>query len=127
MHPIVLVGIGGFIGAVLRYLMSGFVQNLSQSVAFPHGTLAVNLTGCFLMGIFSHLVESQAGMTAEMRLFLMVGLLGSFTTYSTFSNETLNLLQDHGLSLALINMGTHIILGLSAVLLGRFAIMTLWR
>ncbi len=127
MHPIVLVGIGGFIGAVLRYLMSGFVQNLTQSVTFPHGTLAVNLTGCFLMGIFSHLVESQAGMTAEMRLFLMVGLLGSFTTYSTFSNETLNLLQDHGLSLALINMGTHIILGLSAVLLGRFAIMSLWR
>jgi fluoride exporter len=127
MHPIVLVGIGGFIGAVLRYLMSGFVQNLTQSVSFPHGTLAVNLTGCFLMGIFSHLVESQAGMTAEMRLFLMVGLLGSFTTYSTFSNETLNLLQDHGLSLALINMGTHIIFGLSAVLLGRFAIMFLWR
>ncbi len=127
MHPIVLVGIGGFIGAVLRYLMSGFVQNLTQSVTFPHGTLAVNLTGCFLMGIFSHLVESQAGMTAEMRLFLMVGLLGSFTTYSTFSSETLNLLQDHGLSLALINMGTHIILGLSAVLLGRFAIMSLWR
>lgn len=127
MHPIVLVGIGGFIGAVLRYIMSGFVQNLTQSVTFPHGTLAVNLTGCFLMGMFSHLVESQAGMTAEMRLFLMVGLLGSFTTYSTFSHETLNLLQDHGLSLALINMGTHIILGLSAVLLGRFAIISLWR
>jgi fluoride exporter len=127
MHPIVLVGIGGFIGAVLRYLMSGFVQHVTQSVSFPHGTLAVNLTGCFLMGIFSHLVESQAGMTSEMRLFLMVGLLGSFTTYSTFSHETLNLLQDHGLSLALINMGTHIILGLSAVLLGRFAIISLWR
>lgn len=127
MHPIVLVGIGGFTGAVLRYLMSGLVQNLTQSVTFPHGTLAVNITGCFLMGIFSHLVESQAGLTAEMRLFLMVGLLGSFTTYSTFSHETLNLLQDHGMSLALINMGTHIVLGLSAVLLGRFTIIAIWR
>ena len=127
MHPIVLVGVGGFIGAVLRYLMSGIVQNLTQSVTFPHGTLAVNITGCFLMGIFSHLIEFQAGMTSEMRLFLMVGLLGSFTTYSTFSHETLNLLQDHGLSLALINIGTHIILGLSAVLLGRFAIISIWR
>lgn len=127
MHPIVLVGVGGFIGAVLRYLMSGLVQNLTQSVTFPYGTLAVNITGCFLMGIFSHLIESQAGMTAEMRLFLMVGLLGSFTTYSTFSHETLNLLQDHGLSLVLINIGTHIILGLSAVLLGRFAIIFIWR
>lgn len=127
MHPIVLVGVGGFIGAVLRYLMSGLVQNLTRSVAFPHGTLAVNITGCFMMGVFSHLLESQAGLTAEMRLLLMVGLLGSFTTYSTFSHETLNLLQDHGLSLALINIGTHIILGLSAVLLGRFTIIAIWR
>ena len=127
MHPIVLVGVGGFIGAVLRYLISGLVQNLTQSVIFPYGTLAVNITGCFLMGIFSHLVESQAGLTAETRLFLMVGLLGSFTTYSTFSHESLNLLQDHGLSLALANMSAHIILGLSAVLLGRFAIISLWR
>ena len=127
MHPIVLVGIGGFIGAVLRYLMSGIVQNMTQSVTFPYGTIAVNMIGCFLMGLFSHLIESQAGMTAEMRLFLLVGLLGSFTTYSTFSHETLNLLQDHGLSLALLNIGTHIVLGISAVLLGRFAIITLWR
>ena len=127
MHPIVLVGVGGFIGAVLRYLVSGYVHNMTQSVTFPHGTLAVNMAGCFLMGIFSHLVESQTGMTVEMRLFLMVGLVGSFTTYSTFSNETLNLIQNHGMSLALINMGTHIILGLSAVLLGRFAVIAIWR
>lgn len=127
MHPIVLVGAGGLIGAVLRYLISGLVQNLTQSVTFPHGTFVVNITGCFLMGIFSHLVESQVGLTSEMRLFLMVGLLGSFTTYSTFSHETLNLLQDQGMSLALINIGTHIILGLSAVVLGRFAIISLWR
>jgi len=127
MHPIVLVGIGGFIGAVLRYVMSGIVQNMTQSVTFPHGTMAVNILGCFLMGIFSHLIESQAGMTAEMRLFLLVGLLGSFTTYSTFSHETLNLLHDHGLSLALLNIGTHIIIGISAVLLGRFAMISVWR
>ena len=87
MHPIVLVGVGGFIGAVLRYLMSGLVQNKTQSVAFPHGTFVVNITGCFLMGVFSHLFESQAGMTAEMRLFRMVGLIGSFTTYSTFIRQ----------------------------------------
>jgi CrcB protein len=79
------------------------------------------------MGAFSHLLESQAGLTTEMRLFLMVGLLGSFTTYSTFSQETLNILQNHGLSLALINIGTHIMLGISAVLLGRFSIVFIWR
>ena len=127
MHQIILVGVGGFFGAVLRYLISGYVQNLTQSVAFPYGTLAVNISGCFLIGIFAHLVESQGGMTAEMRLLLMVGLLGSFTTYSTFSNETMNLFQDQRLFLALINIVTHIILGLSAVLLGRFTIITIWR
>ncbi|MBW2568878.1 MAG: CrcB family protein, partial [Deltaproteobacteria bacterium] len=84
-------------------------------------------TGCFLIGIISHLLESQAGMTAEMRLLLMVGLLGSFTTYSTFSYETMNLLQDQRFFLVLINIGTHIFLGLLAVLTGRFTIITIWR
>ncbi len=127
MHKIMLVGLGGFIGAVLRYLISGFVQNLPQSVAFPHGTLAVNIIGCFLIGVFSPLFESQAGLTSEMRLLLIVGILGSFTTYSTFSNDTINLLQDQRLFLAMVNVAIHVILGLSAVLIGRFAIITLWR
>jgi len=127
MHKVILVGLGGFIGAILRYLISGYVQYLTQSVAFPHGTLAVNITGCFLIGIFSHLVDSQAGMTAEMRLLLMVGILGSFTTYSTFSNETINLLRDQRLFLAFLNVATHIILGLSAVIIGRFTVIMIWR
>jgi CrcB protein len=127
MSKILLIGAGGFVGAVLRYLVSGFVQNLTQSIAFPHGTLAVNIFGCLFMGMLSHLVESQAGISTEMRVLLMVGLLGSFTTYSTFSNETLNLLQDQRFSLALINIVTHILLGLLAVMLGRFTVMTLWR
>jgi fluoride exporter len=127
MHKILLVGLGGLIGAVLRYLISGLVQGLTQSVAFPYGTLAVNVAGCFLIGIFSHLVESQAGIAAEMRLLLMVGLLGSFTTYSTFGSETINLLQDQRSLLALLNVASHVILGLSAVLLGRFTIIAIWR
>jgi len=127
MHNFILVGVGGFIGAILRYLLSGYVQGWTQSVAFPHGTLVVNITGCFLIGILSYLVETQAGMTPEMRLFLMVGILGSFTTYSTFSAETMNLLMDQRFFLGLINIGTHLLLGLSAVLLGRFAIISLWR
>jgi len=127
MNKIILVGVGGFIGAALRYLIGGYVQNLTQSIAFPYGTLVVNITGCFLIGILSQLVEFHAGLTAEMRLLLMVGLLGSFTTYSTFSNETINLLQDQRIFLALTNIGTHIILGLSAVLIGRFTIITIWR
>jgi CrcB protein len=127
MHKIFLIGIGGFLGAVLRYLISGYVQGLSQSVHFPHGTLFVNILGCFLIGILSYLVESQGGITAEMRLLLMVGLLGAFTTYSTFSHETINLLKDQRVIHALLNIGIHILLGLSAVLFGRFMIIKLWR
>lgn len=127
MRNLLFVGLGGFVGALLRYLLSGYIQNLSQRVDFPYGTLVVNVTGCFLIGIFSQLVNLQWDISAEVRLLIMVGLLGSFTTYSTFGNETLTLLQDQRLFLALINIGTHLFFGLLAVLLGQFAITTLWR
>jgi len=127
MSNILIVGIGGFTGAILRYLISGYIQNLTQKAAFPFGTLAVNITGCFLIGIFSQLVESQAGLSSELRTFLIIGLLGAYTTYSTFSNETMNLLQNQQFFLALVNVGTHLFLGLLAVLIGRFTIIALWR
>ena len=127
MRNLFFVGIGGFIGALLRYLVSGYVQNLSQRVDFPYGTLVVNVVGCFVLGILSQMVEMQWDITAELRLLLMVGMLGSFTTYSTFSNETVTLIQDQRIFLAMMNIGTHLFLGLLAVMLGRFAVATLWR
>lgn len=122
MVKLLIIGSGGFVGAVMRYLISGWVQNWSGAVAFPYGTLAVNLIGCFLIGSVYQLVELQAGIPTEIRLLVLVGILGAFTTYSTFSNETFNLLQDHRLILAMLNIGIHIILGLLAVLLGRWAV-----
>ena len=122
-----MVGAGGFIGAILRYSISGWVQHMTRSIAFPFGTLAVNIIGCYFIGLLSQLVESQAGINTEMRLLLMVGLLGAFTTYSTFGNETFSLIQDQRYVLALLNMGLHLVLGLSAVLIGRFTIISLWR
>ena len=127
MRNLFFVGIGGFLGAVLRYLISGYIQDLSHRIDFPYGTLAVNLVGCFLIGVLSQLVELQFEISAEVRLLLMVGVLGSFTTYSTFSNETITLLQDQRATLALINIGLHLILGLAAVLAGRFAMIAVWR
>jgi len=127
MHKIILIGTGGFMGAILRYLVSGYVQNLSESVSIPYGTFAVNIIGCFLFGMLSHLTELQIAMTLEMRLLLMVGFLGSFTTYSTFSNETMILLQDQRIFLAMINIGAHIFAGLTAVFLGRLIINLIWR
>jgi CrcB protein len=127
MRNLLFVGIGGFIGALLRYLVSGYVQNLSHRIDFPYGTLVVNVAGCFLIGALSQLVELQFEMTAEIRLLLLVGVLGSFTTYSTFSNETISLLQDQRAMLALMNVGLHLVLGLAAVIVGRFAMNTIWR
>ncbi len=127
MNKVLLVGVGGFIGATLRYLVAGFVQNLSQSINFPYGTLTVNIVGCFFLGLLSCLAEFNMGITSEVRLLVMIGLLGSFTTYSTFCNETVNLMQDQRFYLALVNVGVHLFLGLGAVLLGRFVVVTLWR
>jgi fluoride exporter len=127
MHNILIVGIGGFLGSILRYLISGYVQNLSQSVSFPYGTLSVNIIGCFLIGIISQLVDLQIGVTAETRLFLMVGVLGGFTTFSAFGNETMTLLQDQRFFLSLMYMGSHLFIGLSAVFLGRMIIKLVWR
>ncbi len=127
MHKVLMVGLGGFIGTVSRYLVSGFVQNMAQSNSFPHGTLVVNLSGCFLVGLLSHFIEMQASMAAELRLFLMVGIIGSFTTYATFSNETMSLLQDQKLMLALVNIMVHVILGMIAVVVGRYTIMAVWK
>jgi CrcB protein len=127
MRNLIFVGAGGFIGAVLRYLVSGYIQNISQRIDFPYGTLAVNVIGCLLIGALSQLIELQFEITTEMRLLLMVGVLGAFTTYSTFSNETFSLLQDQRVLLAFVNIGAHLILGLAAVLAGRFAMTAMWR
>ena len=127
MYKLLMVGTGGFVGALLRYGISGWVQNMTRSIAFPFGTLAVNIIGCYFIGLLTQLVESQSGINTEMRLLLMVGLMGAFTTYSTFGNETFSLIQDQRYVLALLNMGLHLLLGLSAVFIGRFTIITLWR
>jgi CrcB protein len=126
-HKVLMIGLGGFIGAISRYYVSGLAQGLSKSVGFPYGTLVVNLFGCFLIGVISHLIEASSSMAAEMRLFLIVGLIGSFTTYAAFSMETLRLLQSHRFALALINILAHLILGLAAVLAGRSTLVALWR
>ena len=127
MYKILIVGVGGFLGAILRYGLSGFAQKISGSIDFPYGTLAVNLLGCLVIGMLSRMDEIHSVLNPQTRLLLFIGILGSFTTYSTFGNETLNLIQDHRYILALLNVGLHLVLGLSAVLLGRFTIIAVWR
>ncbi|MSS72628.1 MAG: fluoride efflux transporter CrcB [Candidatus Latescibacteria bacterium] len=125
MNRLLLVGTGGFIGSVLRYLASGFVQQ--GTVQFPYGTLAVNLAGCLTIGFLSELAEAYGVFTPETRSFVFVGILGGFTTFSAFGNETVNLLRDGEGLLALANVGAHVVLGLGAVWAGRALPHLIWR
>src|SRR5512145_1925917 len=99
------VALGGALGSVSRYLLGTWTQSLSKSIDFPYGTLTVNLIGCFLIGLLSQLAESRA--------FVFIGILGGFTTFSSFGNETMNLLRDGETFNALANIGANVILGLS--------------
>lgn len=127
MNRILLIGIGGFLGSILRYWVSGYFQRVTGSAQFPYGTLAVNLIGCFVIGFLSQLAETYGVFTAESRAFIFVGLLGAFTTFSTFGNESMNLLRDGGNFFASINVGAHIAFGLGAVWLGRTLAYLIWR
>ncbi|MGN6532650.1 MAG: fluoride efflux transporter CrcB [Ginsengibacter sp.] len=92
MKLILLVGLGSFIGGVSRYLMTIFVQNKFLST-FPYGTLAVNIIGCFLMGAIYGFSE-KGNWNPEWRIFLATGIMGGFTTFSSFSNEPVSMLRD---------------------------------
>lgn len=127
MGKILAIGVGGFIGSILRYAVSGFVQTWMKSVEFPYGTLVVNVLGCLVIGLLSQLIESRGILMAEVRAFVIIGVLGGFTTFSTFSNETINLWRDSQTIWALANVGAHVILGLGAVWLGRVLAHLIWR
>jgi len=115
---LMIIGCGGFIGAVLRYLVSGWIQQISRSGTFPWGTLGVNCIGCFIIGGLGGLVENHELFSPEIRLFVLVGILGGFTTFSTFSYETLALIRDQEIVSVFINILGHIVLGISAAWLG---------
>lgn len=114
LRAVLLVGLGGFVGSVGRYLVSGWVHRLTPYAAFPWGTLAVNVSGCFLIGIFSGLAESRQLWGPELRLFVMLGLLGGFTTFSSFAYETAALARDADPLRALANVALQVVLGLAA-------------
>ena len=127
MSKVLIIGLGGFVGSILRYLVGGYIQQATRSVEFPYATLAVNTIGCFAIGFLSQLVESRGVFTAESRALILVGLLGGFTTFSTFGNESMNLFRDGENFFALINIGSHILFGLGAVWLGRTSAYLIWR
>lgn len=112
------VGLGGCIGSILRYLVSGWVQRLADTPLFPYGTLSVNVVGCLTIGLLGGLADNAGMLSPSTRLFLLVGVLGGFTTFSTFGYETMALLRDKAMSAAFLYVGLHLLLGFGAVALG---------
>lgn len=112
---ILSVGIGGFIGATLRYATSGFVNRLATQAQFPYGTFVVNILGCLLIGFLAGLADTRDLFNTTSHAFVFTGMLGAFTTFSTFSYETMGLFQNGQTSPALTNMGLQLVLGLIAV------------
>lgn len=114
----VVIGSGGFLGALARYGLSGLVHKQIPLTTFPFGTLAVNLLGCLAIGVVTGLTESRQLVGPEIRMFLLIGILGAFTTFSTFGYETFAMVKDTEHLRAVINVGTHVICGLALVWLG---------
>ena len=124
---ILFVALGGALGSVSRYLLGTWAQTISRSIDFPYGTLIVNLIGCFMIGFLSQLAEVRGAYTSESRLFMFIGVLGGFTTFSSFGNDTINLLRDGEMFNALVNVGANVIVGLLLVWLGRAAAYWIWK
>ena len=118
MIGLLLVGAGGFLGSVLRYVVSGWVHYLLDNPWFPYGTLVVNVTGCVVIGFLAGLAETRSLFTSDVRLFLFIGVLGGYTTFSSFALETFSLARNTQILPAFTNIGGQLILGLIGVWFG---------
>lgn len=118
MWNLLLVGFGGGIGAIARYLAGGWVLHQTLQERIPYGTLAVNLAGCLAIGLVAGAAERFDVLTPETRLFLITGLLGGFTTFSAFGYETMFLLRRGEPLVAAGYVAASVGLGLFAVWLG---------
>jgi|SRR5690554_645455 CrcB protein len=117
LKAIVLVGIGGGMGSVLRYMTSSFMTKYFPS-SFPWGTLSVNVLGCLLMGVLLSLGERQSWMNNDLRLLWLTGFCGGYTTFSTFASENIQLWQSGQILTVIAYTIASVLLGLVAVWLG---------
>ena len=118
MKAMLLVALGGAVGSVARYQLSGWILQHSLAWKFPAGTFTVNVVGCLLAGLLAGLADKHALLTAETRLLLFTGLLGGFTTFSAFGLETMFLLRKGELLVAGSNIVLSVVAGLVALWLG---------
>ena len=113
----IVVFVGGGIGAVARYWLQGAVYR-SMAADFPYGTFLVNLLGCFAIGFLMSAFEVRFVVTPPLRMFLAIGVLGGFSTFSSFSYETIALLREGSIALGLLNVAGSICTCLGATWIG---------
>lgn len=118
MQKVLLVGIGGFLGAALRYIIS-IGSTKIFGAQFPYGTLIVNVLGGFFIGLIFQLSLTTKLISPDLRLFLTTGIMGGLTTFSTFSYETVNLLSESRYLAVTLNIGLNLFLSLFGVVLGK--------
>lgn len=115
--PLILIGLGQFVGAITRYVVDGAVAERTAGTV-PWGTLVVNLSGSFALGLLFALSAERAILPAEIRGPLLIGFIGAYTTFSTFMLESWRLVEDGAIALALANLVGSVVLGLVAVVAG---------
>jgi fluoride exporter len=114
---ILLIGAGGLLGAIARYLVDGRVVHYTGQV-LPWGTFFINVSGSFLIGVLFALVTERAVLSAELRAPLMIGFLGSYTTFSTLTLEAWRMIEEGAWIQASLNLGGSIVFGMVAVVAG---------
>jgi CrcB protein len=112
------VGCGGFLGSAARYLLGGWLNRLAARALFPYETLVINAAGCLAIGFLAGLIETRGVLGPEARLFVLVGILGGFTTFSSFGYETFQLLRDGEALAGTVNVVLQVVLGIGAVFAG---------
>ncbi len=122
---ILYVGIGGFLGAIGRFLVSKAAGSIAYY--FPLGTLIVNVTGSFFLAFLLYSLIIGKQVSPELRSFVAIGFLGAFTTMSTFSYETVRLFQVHSYLFGFLNLVSNIVLSIGAVFLGRAVALLVFR
>jgi CrcB protein len=113
-----IVGAGGFLGSGLRFVTTVYVQRLFPDSPFPYGTATVNIIGCLLIGYLGAIVMTREVIDPALRLFVLVGILGGFTTFSAFAFENLLFVQDSRIFLVLLNVVVQVVAGFIAAWAG---------
>ena len=117
MTAAILVGVGGFFGAIARYFVDRRVTQWTGG-AFPWGTFVINVTGSFVLGVLFALIVERAALSSQFRAPLMIGFVGAYTTFSTLMLESWRLVEDGAWQAAVVNLGGSVVLGMVAVIVG---------